>query len=111
MESLKGDTAVKWIYRVCNSSGITKQGEASLIGRCFLKSGLTKSERKLHIAENDKSVRFLMSQGREVCGSHELSLNLPLDALSNCDITLTLGNSRKSETSLSNGVFTVLQKP
>ena len=35
-------------------------------------------------------------KGREVCRSHELSLNLPLDALTIHRITLTLGNSRAS---------------
>lgn len=42
-------------------------------------------------------------EDREVRGSQELAQNLPLDALPNCNITLTLGNSRTSEMSLRNG--------
>lgn len=42
----------------------------------------------------------------------ELVQNLSLDSLTSPNITLTLGNSRISEMSLSNGpVFMVLQKP
>lgn len=48
-------------------------------------------------------------EGREACGTQE---NLSWDILPSHNITLTMGNSRISETSLSNGpVFTELQKP
>lgn len=46
---------------------------------------------------------------REVCSSQEHKQNLPQDS---SNITLSLGNSRRSETSLGDGpVFTVLQMP
>lgn len=58
------------------------------------------------------SIQVADIKGREVCRSHELSLNLPLDVLTSHSITLTLGNSGISLMSLSSGpVFMVLQTP
>jgi hypothetical protein len=39
-------------------------------------------EQSCNMAENDKCITFLVSRSREVCGSQELSLNLPLTAIS-----------------------------
>jgi hypothetical protein len=58
------------------------------------------------------SLGVAYTEVREVYGSLEPAQNLSLDALPNSNITLTLGNSRISETSLRDGsVFIVLQKP
>ena len=49
---------------------------------------------------------------REVCSGLVLAWILPWDALQSCKISLTLGNNRISEMSLSNGpVSMMLQKP
>lgn len=61
IEALKGDAAVKMSLQTCNNTGITKQGEASLLARCFKKvvsQNLKEDGTEPHIAENDKCIPF-----------------------------------------------------
>lgn len=58
------------------------------------------------------SLGVVVIEGRDVGSSQELPHNLPPNALPSLNITLTLANSRLSDTSLNDGpVLTVLQKP
>lgn len=58
------------------------------------------------------SLGLVVIEGRDVGGSQELPHNLPPNALPSLNITLTLANSRLSDTNLNDGpVLMVLQKP
>lgn len=58
------------------------------------------------------SLGVVVIEGRDVGGSQELPHNLPPNALPSLNITLTLANSRLSDTNLNDGpVLMVLQKP
>lgn len=58
------------------------------------------------------SLGVAVIEGKDGCGSQEFTLNLPPNALPSLTITLTLGDSRLSDTSRNDGpVLMVLQRP